>query len=160
MLIPDALAGAIEAWADFKADHRVVSRGLSVLHLSGILLGGGTAIAIDRAVRRAVSGADALRAHVLDEMALAHRVVVPALVLVFATGALWTLSELEEFLASPVYWLKMGLIALLLINGLVMMRAERAARDGASNDAWARLRTTGTISLVLWFAVLIAGKFL
>ena len=54
MLIPDALAGAIQAWADFKADHRVVSRGLSVLHLSGILLGGGTAIAIDRAVRRAV----------------------------------------------------------------------------------------------------------
>ena len=38
------LAGAIQAWADFKADHRVVSRGLGVLHLSGILLGGGTAI--------------------------------------------------------------------------------------------------------------------
>ena len=160
MLLPDALAGAIQSWADFKADHRVVTRGLGALHLSGILLGGGTAIVIDRLVRRAAGATETARAFILDEMARAHRVVVPALVLVFATGALWTLSELEEFLSSPAYWLKMGLIVLLLVNGMVMMRAEREARAGNTPTAWARLQTTGTLSLVLWFAILVAGKFL
>lgn len=159
MLIPDALAGAIQAWADFKADHRVVTRGLGALHLSGILLGGGTAIFLDRAVRRAAGATETARTFILEEMARGHRVIVPSLAVVFVTGVLWTLSELDEFLTSPVYWLKMGLIALLLINAMTMIRAERGVRAGDAT-AWARLRTTATLSLVLWFAILVAGKFL
>jgi hypothetical protein len=159
MMLPTAIADAIQTWADFKADHRVVARGLGALHLSGILLGGGSAIFLDRAIRRARGATDAARGFILDELARAHRVVVPSLVLVFATGALWTLSELDDFLSSPVYWLKMGLVAVLLINGVVMVRAERAAKSGDARG-WSRLATTSTISLVLWFGILVAGKFL
>lgn len=159
MTLPEALAGAIQAWADFKADHREVSRGLAFAHLAGIFLGGGTAITIDRAVRRAARGAAAVRAQVLDDLHGAHRVVVPALALVFVTGSLWTLTELDEFLGSWLYWLKMGLIACLLVNGYAMVRAEQSARAG-SDAAWGRLRAGATISLVLWFAILAAGRFL
>lgn len=158
-LLPDALAGAIQSWADFKADHRIVSRLLGASHLVGILLGGGTAITMDRLVSRAARTAAALRPQVLDELERAHRLVVPALVLVFASGFLWTLSELEEFLSKPTYWLKMGMVATLLVNGWLMMRAEAKARTG-DESAWGTMRTTSHLSLALWFVILVVGKFL
>jgi hypothetical protein len=84
---------------------------------------------------------------------------VPALALVFVTGVLWTLPELDEFMGSWLYWLKMSMVATLLANGYLMMRAERAVRAGR-DAAWGRLRATATFSLVLWFAILAAGRFL
>lgn len=159
MTLPEAVAGAIQAWAEFKADHRVVARALAFSHLAGILMGGGTAIFMDRSVLRVWRGTEAARAAVLEELGRAHHVVVPALAVVVLTGGLWTLSELDQFLASPLYWTKMGLIGLLLVNGYAMMRAERSARAGDARG-WSRLRVTAAASLGLWFATLLAGRFL
>jgi hypothetical protein len=50
------------------------------------------------------------------------------------------------------------LIALLLANGVSMQRAERALAAGTA--AWRRLHVTALVSLVLWFAVLLASTFL
>ena len=51
------------------------------------------------------------------------------------------------------------LIALLLVNGWVRMRAERDLEAGGTSD-WKRFRVTSVVSLVLWFTVLLAGVFL
>ena len=48
--------------------------------------------------------------------------------------------------------------ALLLGNGLFMQRAEHALATGT--PAWRRLHVTAVVSLVLWFAVLLASTFL
>jgi len=53
----------------------------------------------------------------------------------------------------------MGLVGLLLVNGLVMQRAERLASTVPAS-AWPRLKATSFISLVLWFAVLLASTML
>ena len=69
------------------------------------------------------------------------------------------LTELESFATSTVFWAKMGLVALLLGNGFVRMRAETALRldRGAG---WRRFRRTSVASLVLWFLILLAGTLL
>ena len=55
-----------------------------------------------------------------------HRVVAPALAVVVATGLLMTASDTGTFLGSRLYWSKMGLVGLLLLNGLGLLAAERA----------------------------------
>jgi hypothetical protein len=52
----------------------------------------------------------------------------------------------------------MGLVALLLLNGFLRLRAEHTlARGGA---AWRSFRVTSAVSVVLWFTILLAGAFL
>ena len=55
-----------------------------------------------------------------------HRVVVPALAVVVTTGLLMTASDTDTFFGSRLYWSKMGLVGLLLLNGLGLLAAERA----------------------------------
>jgi hypothetical protein len=48
---------------------------------------------------------------------------------------------------------------LLIANGYLKLLAEAALRNGVVS-AWRRLRRTAVMSLVLWFAVLLAGTIL
>jgi hypothetical protein len=156
---PAFLAPAIEWWSALYGDHQAVSVAVRYLHLAGIVVGGGTAIAADRRVLRDGKGGEDARRAALAETAAAHRVVVPALALVVATGALMAASDVETFLSSRAYWLKMGLFALLLLNGGVLLAAERAA--GARRPTgWPALRAASAASLALWLAVLLAGVWL
>jgi hypothetical protein len=53
----------------------------------------------------------------------------------------------------------MGLVAVLLLNGLMMMRAETAlAKDAApASPAWVSLRRGAIVSLALWFIITALG---
>ncbi len=53
----------------------------------------------------------------------------------------------------------MGLIALLLGNGYIRMRAENALQQGLA-AGWDRFRRTSVASLVLWLVILLAGTLL
>jgi hypothetical protein len=86
-------------------------------------------------------------------------VVVPALAVVVATGALMTLADTETFFASRLYWTKLGLVGLLLLNGLGLLAAERAAANGRPK-AWLGLGLASSASLVLWLVILFAGVWL
>jgi hypothetical protein len=44
----EGLAGLVQPWASFYSDHRWLQTTLIFVHLSGIFLGGGFAIAADR----------------------------------------------------------------------------------------------------------------
>jgi len=72
------------------------------------------------------------------------------------SGVLLFGADVETFLYSRIFWLKMGLMVLLLINGLLLLRGERQAQRGEP-DAWARLHYTAVASLVLWFLTTLAG---
>jgi hypothetical protein len=56
----------------------------------------------------------------------------------------------------------MALIAVLLTNGYLMVRAERALRGPGANIAagWKTLRLTSGVSMVLWFTIALAGIIL
>jgi hypothetical protein len=59
-------------------------------------------------------------------------------------------------LNSTLFWIKMGLFILLMVNGLLLVRAERAAaRDDVRG--WSRLTTTSMMSIALWFLITLLG---
>jgi hypothetical protein len=84
--------------------------------------------------------------------------VLAGLALTITSGLLMLFADLQTFLTSALYWSKMGLVALLLTNGYVRLRAENVLRQGGT--AWITFRRTSAISLVLWFLILLAGAFL
>ena len=157
MALPEILTRAVSGWASFYDHHRMVSVTVRYLHLAGLLVGGGTALALDRRVFAARRLPEAERSAALDALARSHRVVVPALGLVMLTGVLMTASDTATFFASRLYWTKMGLVTLLLVNGAGFFLAEtRARRSGG----WAWLGAASAASLALWLIILYMGAWL
>ncbi len=157
MVVPAVISHGLSWWAEAYSDHRLLAVTVRFLHIAALMVGGGTAMAMDgKVLRAATSGAD-VRLQVLTSLASAHRVVVPSLVLVVATGVLMTASDTSTFFGSPVYWTKLALVALLLVNGYGLVVAERLARRG---HAWRRLAVGSAASLVLWFLTLFVGTLL
>lgn len=160
MALPAFLTRAVDGWAAFYEAHRMVSVTVRWLHLGGLIVGGGTALAADRRVFAGVrSGAAGAREASLVELDGTHRVVVPALALVALTGLLMTASDSATFVSSRLYWMKMGLVALLLLNGAGLLAAERAAKGGSSSG-WSWLAVVSGVSFVLWLVILFFGVWL
>jgi hypothetical protein len=87
--------------------------------------------------------------------------VIVSLVVLFVSGVALFLTDVETFAVSIVFWVKMALVALLLVNGLVMTRTESALRRtadvGDDGARWGRLRTTALASGALWLVTMLAG---
>jgi hypothetical protein len=154
------LASLIRSWAVFFDDHQMVSVTVRFVHLAALLVGGGAAIGADWRILRALRAPAAQRQAVLAGLASIHRVVIPALGLMVASGLLMTLSDTSTFMASRVYWSKMGLVALLLINGGALMRAESKAQRTDGARGWGALRWASATSMTLWLVILYVGLWL
>jgi len=157
MVVSTAVAQLLARWAHLYG-HTPVSASVTYLHLVGILVGGGVAVAADRASLK-LSPATPDWSGELGRLASVHRWVVSGLALIFASGVLMMLAKLDGVATSVVFWTKMGLIALLLANGYIRMRAEHALRQGRA-AGWDRFRRTSVASLVLWLVILLAGTLL
>lgn len=159
MPLPAALEPLVTSWSSYYGDHPLVSVAVRYLHLSSILMGGGTAVALDRQVVRAVRASGEARRALLAQLRGSHRVVVPSLVLTVTTGALMTAADLDTFLASNLYWVKLGSVAMLLLNGGFLLAAESAAERSAG-EGWGRMTVAAMASLVLWLGTLFVGTWL
>lgn len=159
MTLSSVVASAVAAWSAFYDDHHLVSVSVRYLHLLGLVVGGGAAISADRQLLASGRAGAAERARLLASLAATHRVVVPAVVLVVLTGVLLTAADLDTFLASRLYWTKIGLVALFILNGAGLMRAERAAARDAERG-FRFLRATAALSLALWLGILMVGVWL
>jgi hypothetical protein len=159
MSAPAALVRLLEPWSHLYSDSKVLPTVIVYAHISALLLAGGLAITIDRATLRAARGSTDQRVRHLDELSAAHRVVLSGLALSAITGVLLFTADLGTYFTSRVFWTKATLIVLLLVNGYMMTRTEKSIRSAPVNAdaAWKRLRTTAVISLVLWFAIPLAG---
>jgi hypothetical protein len=135
--------------------HAVLRTIVVFTHVGGLVGAGGCAVAADRATLLASRRHEAERRAQVEALAGTHRVVIAGLVLVFGSGLLMLAADLDTFLVSRVFWLKMILIALLLVNGLLLTAAERRANRG--EDTWGRLRAAAAASLTLWFLITFAG---
>ncbi len=159
----DRLAGLTEPWASLYNDSPGVQTTLTFLHLAGIFLGGGFAIATDRetfiAMRSArLSGQIRHLAH----LHTIHRPVLVGLVMALGSGFLLWAADVQTFARSPVFWVKMVLLALLLANGYFLARTETALREGEPDSPalWARLRYISAASIALWLGLILAGTVL
>jgi hypothetical protein len=159
MALPALLSSAVDSWADFYGHHQLVSVSIRYLHLAGLVVGGGTALAIDRRVLGAARSVPGARPGIVAALDASHRVVVPALAVVVTTGLLMTASDTATFFGSRLYWSKMGLVGLLLLNGLGLLAAERAIA-GERPKGWLWLGVTSAASLALWLTILFFGVWL
>jgi uncharacterized membrane protein YhaH (DUF805 family) len=86
----------------------------------------------------------------------------------FGSGVLLAAADVETFAASPAFWVKLALVALLVVNGAVLalterrLRAEGIAAGRLSEDRplWRRLRVSTFCSIALWTATAVAGTVL
>jgi hypothetical protein len=156
---PEFLVHASEGWSRFYSNSSAISTGILYVHLAGLLLGGGAAVAADRATLKAAGEPEPVRADHLVFLGTVHAIALAGLAMLAVSGVLMLLADLETFWDTRVFWIKMSLVALLLANGAVMQQAERLARTLPAK-AWRQLKLTSVVSLVLWFAVLLAGTIL
>ena len=162
MTLIQTLAEVAKPWADFYAKSKPTALGATYLHIAGVMIGGGFAMASDRAALRVSRGSTEDRAFILREFTFVHRPVVVALTLVVLSGAAMMLADVETFLGNPVYYVKMGMFVMLLGNGLLMQRNEKrlAADPSAANASWSGFRGNAIASLILWMSIALAGVLL
>lgn len=156
------LVAVAAPWASLYSDSKVVAVAVVFAHVAGLLVAGGFALAADRSTFRAWRAPAADRARHLAELRAVHAPVVAGLAVVNVSGLLLFLADVKTYAASPAFGLKLLLVALLLVNGLVMTRAEAALRAGGNppGGAWRRLRAAALASAALWLATTLVGVVL
>jgi hypothetical protein len=171
---PEVLAQLVAPWARFYSHSAAAATVVTFVHIAALLVGGGLALALDRdtlhqrplplgagdphAGERRAATQRARRRH-LQHLAGAHRVVLTSLVIASASGVAMLAADLDTFLSSTAFWIKMGLLVLLLGNGARMNSLGTTLERGAGDveGGWARLRTSAVVSIALWLAVTFAG---
>jgi uncharacterized membrane protein len=151
-----SLADVFVNWGSFYANHAAVRTTVSYVHVAALIAAGGAAITADRGILSALRLDGDARRTQLAAVHKTHRVVAIGLVLISISGVLLFAADVDTYLYSRVFWIKMGLMALLLVNGAVLMAAERRASRGGV-DAWSTLRFTAFASLALWFLTTLGG---
>ena len=156
----DWLIRVAAPWNTLYSDNTLVSTAVVFIHLGAILVAGGTALAADRRILRSRQQ-PTLRIGYLDDARATHRLVVGALAVAAAAGVMMFLGDVETLATSPVFWIKLALVGMLLTNGLMITKVEKRMRskgEKLSDEVyWQPLRHTARISQTLWFATLLAG---
>ena len=150
------LSSVAAPWASLYSNHAALRTAVVFAHIGGLVGAGGCAVAADRATLLALRRHEAERRHQVEALAGTHRVVIAGLTFIVVSGLLLFAGDVQTFFYSRVYWIKMAMILLLLVNGAALTSAERRASRGA-DDAWGRLRATAIVSLALWFLITFAG---
>ena len=149
----------LDTWASVYANHAAVRTGISFVHVGGLLIGGGCAVAADVTTISLARSQSHVGGGELALLSRTHRLVVIGLTGIVASGLLLFAADVDTFWHSRVYWLKMALVALLLFNGVLLTIAERQVRLGHP-QAGRRLRNSALASLSLWFLTTLAGAAL
>lgn len=89
-------------------------------------------------------------------------VAVVGLVMALATGLLLFASRPLDYVVEPLFGIKMGLLALAVLNALLLRRSPRWRLLGPEAEvpvrpAW---RLAAMLSLLLWLGVIAAGRLI
>ena len=153
------LSHLLEAWTSLYSNHPALRTGIEFMHIGGLVAGGGAAITADLATITAAREVSGARTTQLLLLKRTHGIVVFGLAALSVSGVLLFAADVETFLYSRIFWLKMGLMVLLLLNGVLLLVGERQVIRGEVR-AWARLHYTAIASLVLWLLTTLAGTAL
>jgi len=145
-----------ETWASLYSNSAAIRSAVSFAHFGGMITGGGTAIAADLNMLSAMRHGHAPPHDEVGRFRNTHLVVISSLVVIVISGVLLLLKDLDAMLESRPFWIKMALFVALLLNGVLVIRAEKQASAGTA-DARGMLRFACIASLILWLAVTLAG---
>ncbi len=155
------ITSATTSWSAYYSDHQMVSLLIRYVHLAALMIGGGTALAIDRVVLGTARNRNHDRRHAaVQALKGSHRVVVPALLVVSITGVLMTAADWETFEASKLFWSKMIGFALLVVNGSALVAVERRYTHHTDAPLWRRVVVASGTSVLLWLVILWIGEWL
>jgi hypothetical protein len=165
MPLVQSLAHAFAPWQSLYSDSKIIAATVNAVHLTGLLFSGGLAVAADRTTLRALNGRPSDRTRALVELGAVHRPVVVALALVVASGLALAAADVDTFSKSPIFLLKLAVVALLLVNGTVLALTERALRRRPADQPrdprlWRRLRVSTYLSIALWTGTVVVGTVL
>jgi hypothetical protein len=156
-----AIGSVTNWWSVYYSDHQMISLVIRYLHLAALMVGGGTALAIDRVVLgTARARTEDRRRAAWTALQGSHRVVVPALVVVAVTGVMMTAADWSTFEASRLFWIKMVSFALLVLNGAALVAAERGYSQDTDVRQWRKVVLASGISCLLWLVILWIGEWL
>ncbi|MEP6762914.1 MAG: hypothetical protein ABJB66_01325 [Gemmatimonadaceae bacterium] len=165
----EQIAALVQPFADLYANSKALSATTTVVHLGGLLGGGGLAIATDRTVLRTSKFDGLAQRNVLTDLSSTHRLVVTALVAIVLSGLVFLSADIKTFGVSRVYWTKMAVVGLLLLNGLRLWGIESRLKASAAlgdeieplpDNEWRALRQSATVSLLFWFSIMTLGVVL
>jgi hypothetical protein len=165
MTIVHTVAHLLAPWQSAYSDSKVISTAVTSVHLLALLFSGGLAVAADRATLLALRGSPGDRRRQLAALRDVHGPVLIALAVLFGSGVLLAAADVETFASSPLFWGKLALVALLLVNGVVLQRTETSLRRSldaelAPTTLWRRLRVSTWLSIALWATTTLAGAAL
>src|SRR5690349_24825346 len=112
--VVEELARIAEPWRSAFSDSVAISTAVLFTHLAALVVGAGLALAADRATLRSWTAPPRERARHLGELAHTHRPVVAAPAVLFVSGGLLFLSDVDNYATSGAFWTKMAFVALLL----------------------------------------------
>lgn len=147
-------------WSNAYADHRTVSVAVQFVHLTGLLMGGGTALVADRQILRAARAGLKEREAALSGLNGSHRVVISSLAIIALSGVLMAAADWTTFLNSRLFWTKMAAVGLLAANGSAMMFLERRAVRDSVAVRWPGVVAVSAVSFVLWISIVFLGTLL
>ena len=165
----EQITAFVQPFADVYAGSKAMSATTTAIHIGGLLGGGGLAIATDRAVLRTSRSDGVAQRNVLVDLSGTHSLVVMALAAIVLSGLVFLLADIKTFAVSKVYWAKMTLVALLLINGVRLWKIESRLNAAAvvgdgmqplPDSDWRALRQSATVSLLFWFTIMVLGVVL
>jgi hypothetical protein len=149
----------VETWASIYANSAAIRSGVAFGHIGALLAGGGCAIAADLWTLKASRRDHAAVQTELERLHGVHRIVVVNLAVVVVSGVLLMAADLDAYLTSTAFWIKMALVVALVINGAAIVRTSH--RITASDmRAVQRMRIVSMASLALWFATTLLGAVL
>ncbi len=149
------LSHALAWWNNYYGNHQALSVTIRYVHLAALLVGGGTALAIDREIFRLHRSPPQVRDVTIARLNRAHALVIASIVFIVASGFLMAGADVETYLVSPTFWTKMALVVTLLINGAVLARAGRT-----SATASRRLTVASVVSAILWLVIVYVSNWL
>ncbi|MBL0940127.1 MAG: hypothetical protein IBJ03_14630 [Gemmatimonadaceae bacterium] len=168
-MVFESLATSLQPWADYYAASAVLPLVVLTAHVVSVFVGGGVAVATDRRLLRAEPGSSESFIAIAEDLQGTHRLVVSMLSITILSGLAMAAADVASYATLRLFWAKMGLIVLLLLNGALMRRTETqllgAARQTREEPIagptvtgpWRHLRSAAWRSLVCWLGIVILG---
>jgi hypothetical protein len=154
--MPGFVSHAVVWWAALYSGSAVMRTFVSFFHVAGLVGGGGAAISADRATLRATRRGLPVTREQIDHIHHTHRIVVLGLAAVIVSGVLLFAADVPTYAPSKLFWLKMVMVAGLMVNGAFLVRVGRGVQ--MPDDKTRRtMRWTAGLSLALWFLTTLVG---
>lgn len=159
MEILKTMTAASRLWIELYRGSDLLQFGLHAAHLGALAVALVAALGADARALRARRWSTSRQRAFAAEFPGLHLRITLCLAVVFASGIMLLLAKPQALLGSPVFWLKMTSVALLLWNGdrlRQMIRRLRSIPAVAAED-WARFEEVARYSAGLWVITVALG---